>query len=80
MYGHANTSNIDTTPGAGTAFSPPAGFTGDYRRFMRQRWKTDPWARQQVQLAARFLITGLVSVVFTGCYAEEARQLAMASK
>lgn len=80
MYGAVNFRCINTEPGAGTAFAPPAGFEGDdqaYVQYMRERWKSDPGVRQHVAVAGRRLIRG-DEVVFVGRYANEARRIAQA--
>lgn len=77
MYGITNLTRIDTEPGGRSAFSPMAGFNGDYRDLMRRRWLEDPGARQHITLVARLLARGR-RVDFIGPYAEEARQIALA--
>lgn len=77
MYGIVNLTRIDTTPGAGGAFAPQAGFDGDYRDFMRRRWVADPGARQHIAVVGR-LLAGGQGVGFIGPYAEEARRIALA--
>ncbi|MDP1573152.1 MAG: hypothetical protein Q8M09_14905 [Pseudomonadota bacterium] len=80
QYGRIDFSRIDTTPGGVSAFSPPEGFAGNYRQFMRDRWKNDSGVRQHVAVVGRLLGTGSVAVTFTGSYADEARQIALSSK
>lgn len=74
MYGIIDFTCIDTDPGAASAFAPPPDFDGDYREYMRQRWKNDPGVRQHVAVAGRFI----EQAVFRGRYAEEARRIAEA--
>jgi len=77
MYGRISFRKIDTTPGARSAFAPPGGWKGDYRAWMRQRWKEDLGVRQHVFIAGRLLALGL-RINFSGPYANEARQIAEA--
>jgi hypothetical protein len=75
MYGVIDFSRIDTTPGSASAFSPPTGFHGDYRVFMRERWRDDPGVRQHVASVSR-LLGKKVAVTFSGPFADEARRIA----
>ena len=77
MYGIVHFSRIDTEPGAASAFAPPLGFDGDYREYMRERWKLDPGVRQHVAVVGRMLVRE-EQVVFCGRFAEEARRIAEA--
>ena len=79
MYAHFNYSRIDTTPGVVSPFAPPAKFSGNYRNFMRQRWKTDQEVRQMVAVLASWLACGSLEITFSGPYADEARQVALSS-
>ena len=77
MYGTVDFTRIDTEPGAASAFAPPVGFDGDYREYMRKRWKTDPGVRQHVAVVGRMLVRG-DRVVFRGPFAKEAKEIAEA--
>ncbi len=74
MYGLINFRVINTDPGANTAFAPPNGWQGDYRQYMRDRWKHDPGVRQHVAVVGRMLVRG-EQVVFCGRFADEARRI-----
>lgn len=76
MYGIIDLSMINTAPGSGSPFAPPSGFAGDYREYMRERWRKDPAARQRIAVTGRLLVRG-EDVRFLGPYAEEARRLAL---
>ena len=75
MYGVIDFSRIDTEPGAASAFASLAGFTGDYREFMRKRWTEDVGVRQHMAVLARRLRRG-EKVDFVGCHALEAQAIA----
>lgn len=77
MYGIIDFTRIDTEPGAASAFAPPMGFDGDYREYMRDRWKHDPGVRQHVAVVGRLLVLG-EQVEFRGRFADEARRIAEA--
>lgn len=79
MYGRIDFSRIETTPGAVSAFAPPKGFFGDYRKYMRDRWKNDRGVRQHIAVVAGWIDSGRVEITFSGPFADEARQVAMAS-
>lgn len=74
MYGIIDFSRIDTDPGSPSAFAPPAGFAGDYLRYMRERWRADPGVRQRVVMTGWMIGKG-VRVSFTGRYAKAAKVL-----
>lgn len=76
MYGVIDFTKIDTTPGAPSAFAPPEGFTGDYRRFMRKRWDKDPGVRQHVAVVAS-RVAKKWPTEFLGPYASEAKAIAV---
>lgn len=78
MYGIIDFTRIDTDPGANSAFAPPKGWQGDYRQYMRDRWKYDPGVRQHVAVAGRMLARG-DGVGFCGRFADEARRIAEAA-
>jgi len=68
---------INTNPGAGGPFAPPAGWDGsgdDYRELLRERYRSDHAARQQIAVVAK----RLRSVSFNGHWAIEARKIAEA--
>lgn len=51
-------SHIDTTPGAGHLFSPPAAFAGgeeDYAAWIKQRFDQDGEFQQSLMIASRHL-------------------------
>jgi hypothetical protein len=74
MYGRVNFMQIDTEPGAGTAFAPPVGFDGDYKTFLIERSTGDPGARQHIAcVAARMRREGSTPPEFTGKYARHAQ-------
>lgn len=75
MYGVINFSRIDTTPGLASAFSPPAGFAGDYRAYLVQRMKADKGVHQHVATAARMHRQGSTPPTYVGPYADIAREL-----
>lgn len=77
MYGIIYFSVIDTDPGVASAFAPPLGFEGDYRGYMRNRWKEDPGVRQHVAVVGRMLARE-EAVTFCGPFAIEARRIAEA--
>ena len=77
MYGVIDFSKIDTTPGAPSAFAPPAGFEGNYRSLMRGRWKKDPGVRQHIGMVAGYLKRKFPTE-FLGPYAKDAREIAVA--
>jgi len=77
MYGLIDFRTIDTDPGANTAFAPPKDWQGDYRQYMRDRWKQDPGVRQHVAVVGRMLVRG-EDVAFRGRFADEARRIAEA--
>lgn len=79
VYGRIDFSRIDTTPGGNSAFAPPEGFAGDYRKFMRDCWKKDRGVRQHVAVVAGWIDSGRVEITFSGPFADEARQVALAS-
>lgn len=79
MYGRIDFSRIETTPGAVSAFAPPKGFIGDYRKYMRDRWKNDRGVRQHIAVVAGWIDSGRLGIAFSGPYADEARQVALAS-
>lgn len=77
MYGVIDFSRIDTTPGAQSAFAPPAGWQGngwDYEELMRLRFRHDAGARQHLLIAAMDRRSGM-QVAFVGPYAEQARSI-----
>lgn len=78
MYGRISFRRIDTAPGAGSAFAPPSGWSGDYRAWMRRRWRENPGVRQHVVIAGRLLAMGL-EIDFSGPYAGEAKEIALAT-
>jgi hypothetical protein len=78
MYGIIDFSRINTEPGATSAFAPHLGFNGDYREYMRERWKHDPGVRQHVAVVGRMLVRG-EQVVFCGRFAREAVRIAEAA-
>jgi len=68
---------IDTAPGKTGPFAPPADWNGNadaYRGLLRDLWRLDTAARQQMGVVAR----RLARVAFHGPYAEEAQQVAEA--
>lgn len=76
-YGHwrgvFNVLQIDTTPGGQGPFAPPAGWLGDdevYRALLRDRYRDDRAAKQQMALTA-----SLLGQVYTGPYAQVAREV-----
>ena len=75
--GVVNVAHQDTTPGAGTVFAPPAGFAGDYKALMRERWRSMEW-RQLMQATASLARPSRLGDTFTGPYAKEARQICSA--
>lgn len=75
MYGIIAFDRIDTSPGAPSAFAPPLEFAGDYRAFMRDRYRCDPGVRQHVLVVAKRLADG-EPTTFRGSYAREAEQIA----
>lgn len=77
MYGLINFRVINTDPGANTAFAPPKDWQGNYRQYMRDRWKHDPGVRQHVAVVGRLLVIG-EQVEFRGRFADEARRIAEA--
>lgn len=74
MYGTIDFSRINTEPGTRTAFSPPAGWQGDYLEYMRERWRLDPGVRQHVAVVTRMLARG-EKLVFVGRFARSARRI-----
>ncbi|AVO43471.1 hypothetical protein [Simplicispira suum] len=78
MYGRINLNTIDTQPGAGNAFSPPAGFNGNYRQFINQRVKADPGVRQHIAIVALKFRREQTPPAFHGQYANEAQAFARA--
>lgn len=71
--GQFMTREVDTEPGARGPFAPPAGFEGDadaYLALMRNRYATDPGARQQMHIYSRG-----VAPAYLGPYADQARAL-----
>jgi len=77
-YGIVNHSLLDTSPGAGGPFSPPAGFEDQaqkYRAFMVGIMSTDPGVRQHVALVARRMNRS-EPPRFIGPYAGDAEKLA----
>ena len=74
MYGIIDFTRIETEPGAASAFAPPLGFNGDYRKYMRERWRKDPGVRQHISVVGRLLTK--IQVTFCGPYAAEARRIA----
>ena len=77
MYGRIDFTCIDTEPGAASAFAPPKGWQGDYRQYLRDRWKRDPGVRQHIAVVGRML-GRKESISFRGPFAAEARQIAEA--
>jgi hypothetical protein len=77
MYGIIDFTRIDTEPGTASAFAPPVGFDGDYREYMRDRWKQNPGVRQHVAVVGRMLARE-AAVTFCGPFADEAREIAEA--
>ncbi len=68
---------IDTTANAAGPFAPPAGWEGDqygYRALMRDRYRVDMAARQQMGVVSMRLRL----VTFDGPWATEAREIAAA--
>ena len=74
MYGHIDFTRIETDPGKPSAFAPPEGWRGDYRKLMRRRWDSDPGARQHIACVGNLLHRG-IKVEFHGPYADEAREI-----
>jgi len=76
MYGVIDLSRGDTTPGAGGVLAPPHGWTGEaaaYRAWLRERFREDIGARQQLLVMARWWgDPGRPPVALEGPYAEEA--------
>lgn len=71
---------VDTTPGASCVFAPPAGKTltaDEYLELMRNRYRIDPGARQQIgTFARRSLPTATRSALrYAGPWAAEARSI-----
>ena len=67
-------STVDTTPGARCALAPPTGLDLDaegYRDLMRNSYRNDPGARQQMVVLSR----RLASTKITGPWADEARKI-----
>jgi hypothetical protein len=77
MYGVIDFSRIDTEPGAASAFAPPSGFDGDYREYMRERWKNDPGVRQHIAVVG-WMLARKGTVTFCGPFSTEARRIAEA--
>lgn len=77
MYGIIDFGVIDTEPGAASAFAPPAGFEGDYREYMRDRWSHDIGVRQHIAVVGRMLVRE-ETVTFSGPFADAARSIAEA--
>lgn len=77
MYGSVNFNTIQTDPGAHSAFAPPAGFDGDYAKYMVEKMKCDPGVRQHVACVARRFSQGKTPSKFEGRYATLAELLAM---
>ncbi len=74
--GVVNLAHVDTTPGAGGAFAPPAAgvlSADDYMELMRHRYGEDVEYYQQMVLAAKRAHLAQFSV--TGPFAEQARQI-----
>ncbi|MCX8017249.1 MAG: hypothetical protein N2690_05040 [Rhodocyclaceae bacterium] len=65
---------VDTEPGSGGAFAPPAGFAGDYAECIRQRYRSDPAARQHIAIVARYVRLRR-DVKFVGPFAAQAQEL-----
>lgn len=78
MYGIITFVRIDTTPGGRSAFAPPPGFEGDYRAFIRTRYRTDPGVQQHVLIVGKRLLDG-EPTEFVGPYAKEAELIARAA-
>lgn len=67
------TSEVDTTPGERGPFAPPAGFAGngdEYVQLIRDRYRSNPAARQQIYIYSRG-----VTPAYLGPYAEQARAI-----
>ena len=80
MYGLIDFSVIDTRPGAFGPFAPLAGWRGEYRHYLQERFDGDIGARQQVAVVGRILVRkqdGTASR-FIGPHAVEARAFALA--
>lgn len=77
MYGAINLARIDTEPGGSSTFSPPSGWEGDYRQYLREKWKNDPGFRQHAGLVGMRLKRG-ETVQMCGRYADEAMKIVKA--
>ena len=65
-------SHIDTTPGNGGPFSPPAGFTGsldDYTKWFRGLFANDPYIAQATFVAWRMRVINPGRTTSVGPYA-----------
>lgn len=73
MYGIVNACVVDTEPGSNTAFAPPLGFDGKYSAFLKERFESDPGARQHIAVAvSRMRRTGYEPPTYLGRFAKEA--------
>ncbi len=79
-YGFINHNVLDTTPGCGGPFAPPADFSDlqlSYRQFMIDALRDDFGVRQHVAVVARRLKTQ-EPPTFIGPYAADAQKVALA--
>jgi hypothetical protein len=74
MYGVIDFTRIDTSPGGGTALSPPLGWAGDYRKWARDQWRNNPGFRQHAVVVAHILRRG-EQAVFVGPNADVAARI-----
>jgi hypothetical protein len=79
MYGVIDFSLIDTMPGGFGPFAPPAGWQGDYRKFLKARFDGDIGARQQIAVVGRILLRKIEGKPseFLGPNAVEAKEFAL---
>lgn len=75
----ADLSKVSTDPGAIDLFAPPLGFCGsvsEYLELMRDRWLTNPEARQHIVCVGRMLVKRTIDIQFSGPYSSEAERIA----
>lgn len=79
MYGIIDLTKLDTSAGASNAFAAPheGASEREYVEHMRQRFRTDPGARQHILLVGRALVLNRWPVLFTGPYAQKAKAIAI---
>lgn len=74
-YGHIDFARINTDPGSGSVFAPPADWSGDYFSLMRQRY-CDLGMRGHLVMVGRIIAKAIHPVEFIGPYAAQAEQIA----